>query len=98
LAKRALETPMGRQGRGPSDIWIEDCLDAVEQWQGDCVILAGNPGCKWLRGCYGFFRDICRERGIPLMVWEVDFLDPRIASEEESRTRIGEFLDTVMER
>ena len=98
LARRSLETPMGRQGRGPSDIWIEDCLNAVEQWQGDCVILAANPGCKWLRGMYGLFRDICRERRIPVMVWEVDFLDPRITSEEESRTRIGQFLDTVMER
>lgn len=98
LARRSLETPMGRQGRGSSDLWIGDCLDAVEQWHGDCVILAANPGCKWLRGSYGLFQDITRERGIPNMIWEVDFIDPRVTSEEESRARIEQFLNTIMVR
>ena len=96
LARRALETPMGRQGRGASDLWIEDCLNAVEEWQGDCVILAGHPGCKWLRGCYGLFRDIARERGIPVLLFDVDYYDPRIAPPEEYRAKIEDFLTTVM--
>ena len=96
LAQRGLQSPMGRQGRGVSELWIDDCLNAVEQWKGDCVILAGHPGCKWLRGCYGLFRDIARERGIPVMVYDVDLFDPRLTSAEESRARIEQFLTTVV--
>lgn len=98
LARRALDTPMGRQGRGASDLWIDDCLRAVEEWKGDCVILAGHPGCKWLMGCYGLFRDIARERGIPVLLWDVDLFDPRPCSGEESRARIEPFLNTIMAR
>jgi len=96
LARRGLETPMGRQGRGVSDLWIEDCLNAVEQWKADAVILAGHPGCKWLRGCYGLFRDIARERGIPVMIYDVDLFDPRLTSAEQSRAIIGEYLESVV--
>ena len=96
LAQRGLQSPMGKQGRGASDLWIDDCLNAVDQWKGDCVILASHPGCKWLRGCYGIFRDIARERGIPVMVYDIDLFDPRLTSAEESRARIEQFLTTVV--
>lgn len=98
LAQRALEMPMLRQGRGAVSNWIGDCLHAVKEWQGDCVILAGHAGCKWIRGGYGILRDTCRERGIPLLMFDVDFLDPRVTPPEEYRARIEDFLTTVMAR
>jgi len=98
MARRALNVHMGRQGRGAADIWIEDTLDAFEQWKADCIIVNGALGCKWVRGSYGLLRDVCRERGIPIMMFDADIADPRVVSEEEVRTRIGEFIDTIMER
>lgn len=98
MARRALGAHMGRHGRGSSDLWIEDTLNAFEQWRGDCIIVNGALGCKWVRGSYGLLRDICRERGIPVMMFDADIADPRVVSQEEVHTRIGEFLDTVIER
>ena len=96
LAQRALEVPMLRQGRGAVGLWIEDCLYAVKEWQGDCVILAGHAGCKWIRGGYGLLQDALREHGIPLLMFDIDFLDPRVSPPEEYRGRIEDFLSTVM--
>lgn len=96
IARRALEVPMGRQGRSAIDLWIEDCLYAVREWKGDCVILAGHAGCKWLRGGYGLMRDVLRETGIPVFIFDVDIIDPRITPPEVYRGLIEDFLSTVM--
>jgi len=98
MAWRALQTPMGKVGRGSFDAFIEDLLYAVDEWKGDCVILGAHPGCKWVTGAYGLIRDACRERGIPLLLYDVDLVDRRITSAEESRTRIEQFLTTVIDR
>ena len=39
-----------------------------------------------------------RERGIPVLMYDVDLIDRRITSAEESRTRIEQFLTTIMAR
>ena len=98
MAKRALHGYMAGQGRGPSDLIIEDTLNSFEEYQGDCIIVNGAFGCKWLRGSYGYLRDICRERGIPIMMFDAEIGDARVVPDEEIKTRIGEFLETVIER
>jgi len=101
MARRALETPMGRVGRSAYDLVIEDVLYAVEAFKGDCVIFASHPACKWMSGGYGLMRDALREHGIPTLMYDVDLVDPRITSAEESRTRIErieQFLTTVIVR
>jgi len=98
MARRALHGYMARQGRGSSDIIIEDTLRAVEEYQADCIIVNGALGCKWLRGSYGYLRDICRERGIPVMMFDADICDARVVSDDEVKARIGKFIETVIER
>ena len=98
LAWRALQAPMGKLGRGAFDEYIEDLHYAIDEWKGDCVVLAAHPGCKWIMGACGLIRDACREHGVPLLVYDVDLVDPRITSAEESRTRIEQFLATVIDR
>jgi len=98
MAWRALQAPMGKRGRGAFDEYIEDLIYAVDEWKGDCVIIAAHPGCKWITGAHGLIRDACRERGVPLLLYDVDLVDPRITSAEESRTRIEQFLTTVIAR
>ena len=98
MARRAANGYMGRQGRGAADIWIEDTLNAFEQWSGDCIIVHGALGCKWLRGSYGYLRDICRQRGIPVTLFDCDIGDRRVVPQEEVHARIGEFIETVMAR
>ena len=98
MARRALQSPMGKVGCGKVEILLDDMLYAAEQWKGDCIIIGANPGCKWFTGAYGLIRDACRERGIPLMLYDVDLVDRRVTSAEESRTRVEQFLTTVMDR
>ncbi|MGB2798461.1 MAG: 2-hydroxyacyl-CoA dehydratase family protein [Dehalococcoidia bacterium] len=98
MAWRALQAPMGKLGRGAFDDYIEDLKYVVDEWKGDCVIVAAHPGCKWITGAYGLIRDACRECGVPLLLYDVDLVDPRVTSAEESRTRIEQFLSTVITR
>jgi len=98
MARRALQSPMGKLGRGAFDEYIEDLLYVVEEWKADCAIIGAHPGCKWITGAHGLIRDACRERGIPLLVYDLDLVDRRITSAEESRTRIEQFLTMVMDR
>jgi len=98
MARRTLMAPMGSLGRGAFDAFIEELLYVVAEWKGDCVIIAAHPGCKWLTGGYGLIRDECRERGIPVMLFDLDLVDPRVTSPEESRSRIEQFLNMVMTR
>ncbi len=98
MAKRALEVPMVKVAQGATDHYIEDLLYVVEEWKGDCAIIAGHPGCKWITGAHGLIRDACRERGIPVLLYDLDLVDHRVTSGDESRTRIEQFLNMVMER
>lgn len=98
MARRALEVPMVKIAQGETGRYIEDLLYVVEQWQGDCAIIAGHPGCKWISSAYGLIRDACRERGLPVLLYDLDLVDHRVVSGEESRARIGQFLSMVMDQ
>ena len=98
VAKRLLQFPMGRQGTGSSDIYINDCIDAVKRWQCDAVILSGHAGCKYIRGLLGLLRDELRKINIPLLVFDEDTFDPRVAPVEEFRPKIEDFVDMVIAR
>ena len=98
MARRALEVPMVKIAQGETGRYIEDLLYVVEKWHGDCAIIAGHPGCKWISSAYGLIRDSCREHNVPVLLYDVDLVDFRVVSAEESRTRIEEFLQMVMEQ
>lgn len=97
LAERTWNiVPMGRQGRGPADVWIDDMLNAYDNWKGNCIILSGHVACKWLKLACGLVRETCRELGIPLFMFDVDLFDPRVVSAETYRQKIADFITTVV--
>ncbi|MFW6125712.1 MAG: 2-hydroxyacyl-CoA dehydratase subunit D [Chloroflexota bacterium] len=98
MAQRALRSPMGKLGRGAFDEYIEDLVYVAREWKADCVAIGAHPGCKWITGACGLIRDACREHGIPLLVYDLDLVDRRVTSAEESRTRLEQFLTTVIDR
>jgi len=98
MARRALEVPMVKIAQGATDRYIEDLLYVIREWKGDCAIIAGHPGCKWITGAHGLISDACREEGIPVLLYDLDLVDPRVTSEEESRVRIEQFLNMVLDR
>jgi benzoyl-CoA reductase/2-hydroxyglutaryl-CoA dehydratase subunit BcrC/BadD/HgdB len=96
MARRNLEQPMARQGIGPVDIYIDDCIRCVQEWKGDCVINAGHVGCKWLYASHGLLSERLRQIGIPSMIFECDVFDPRVARRPSYGPQLEKFVDTVI--
>jgi benzoyl-CoA reductase/2-hydroxyglutaryl-CoA dehydratase subunit BcrC/BadD/HgdB len=96
MAKRMLEIPMGRQGMGDVNVYLQDCLYTCREWNIDGVILVGNIGCKWLTSTRGLAQEVLREHGLPSLYFECDIFDPRTAPLEETRGKIEEFIDILV--
>lgn len=98
LAQRNLTAvPMGRQGRGGADIFLNDLMQTTKEWKADCVIFAGNAGCKWLKACIGMAREELKEKfGVPVLYFDIDIFDPRFRSAVEYRKEVEDFFSTML--
>jgi len=95
LARRGLEATMGRL-RVKASVLTERFLRDYEDFGADCVIFPGPVGCKHVWGWVGLLREVCRERGIPICVFDLDWMDSRIRPVESIRGAIEQFFQTVM--
>jgi benzoyl-CoA reductase/2-hydroxyglutaryl-CoA dehydratase subunit BcrC/BadD/HgdB len=96
LARRGLEGTMGRVRVG-ADRLIERFLIDYEDFGADCVVFPGPVGCKHVWGWVGLLREVCRERGIPICVFDLDWMDSRVRPVESIRGAIGQFFEVVMD-
>jgi benzoyl-CoA reductase/2-hydroxyglutaryl-CoA dehydratase subunit BcrC/BadD/HgdB len=96
LARRGLEATMGRL-RVNSAKLSERFLRDYADFAADCVVFPGPVGCKHVWGWLGLLREICRERGIPICAFDLDWMDSRVRSVDSVRATIEEFFTTVME-
>ncbi|MBI2876011.1 MAG: 2-hydroxyacyl-CoA dehydratase, partial [Candidatus Tectomicrobia bacterium] len=60
LAVKALNMPMARQLRGPTEFYTDDLVRVCEEYRADSVIYAGHEGCKHGWGIVGLIRDTCK--------------------------------------
>ncbi len=95
LARRGLETTMGRL-RVRASVLTERFLRDVQDFRADCVVFPSPVGCKHVWAWLGLLRRVCRERGIPLYAFDLDWMDSRTRSSEEIRGGIEQFFATVM--
>jgi len=95
LARRGLEGTMGRVRVG-ADRLIERFLATYRDFGADCVVFPGPIGCKHVWGWIGLLREICREREIPICVFDVDWMDSRVRPVESVRATIEQFFEVVM--
>jgi benzoyl-CoA reductase/2-hydroxyglutaryl-CoA dehydratase subunit BcrC/BadD/HgdB len=97
LARKLVKChPMARQFRGSIDSYIADFMTMHEAWSADCGIFAGHVACKHAWGGIGLFREACRRAGIPLLVFEFDMFDPRVAPWEEVYFQVERFVEEVV--
>jgi len=97
LAIGIMNGPMARHTRGPAGSnYFPDMWYTVEHFDLDMIIMSGHVGCKNTQALNGVLREKCRERGIPLMVYEYDLMDPRVVSVEGIKTQINHFMENVM--
>lgn len=95
LAIKTLNFPMIRQLRGPVEFYTDDLVRVCEEYKGDCIIYAGHEGCKHGWGIVGLIRDVCKEIGKPLLVFDMDAFDGSSHAAAEVRRKIEEFFRTM---
>ena len=91
LALRCLKDPfIGNTGRRT------DLLDGVAERFGiDAAILFATPACRHSKGNWEIMKGAAHACGVPLLVLDMDIADPRAYAEQQTRTRIEAFLETL---
>jgi benzoyl-CoA reductase subunit B len=95
LARRGLEATMGRL-RVNSGKLTECFLRDYKDFGADCVVFPGPVGCKHVWGWLSLLREVCREKGIPICAFDLDWMDSRIRPADSIKTTIEQFFATVM--
>jgi benzoyl-CoA reductase/2-hydroxyglutaryl-CoA dehydratase subunit BcrC/BadD/HgdB len=96
LARRGLETTMSRL-RVTADKMEDQFLRDYRDLRADCVVFPAPTGCKHSWAWLSLLRDTCRARGIPICVFDLDWMDSRVRSVDSIRATLEEFFTTVME-
>jgi benzoyl-CoA reductase subunit B len=96
LARKQISMPMGRHFTGTPDYYIDDVVRAVDDYKADCVLFAGHMACKHAWGLSGLLKETLREADIPVLSFEFDLFDPRIASVEELQEEFRRFSNDIM--
>ena len=96
LARRGLEGTMGRL-RVKADRLTESFLRDYRDFGTDCVVFPAPVGCKHVWGWLSLLREVCREQGIPLCAFDLDWMDSRVRTVDSIRGTIEQFFTTVME-
>ncbi len=95
LARRGLETTMGHL-RVDAGQLTEQFLRNYRDFSADCVVFPSPVGCKHVWGWLSLLREVCREEGIPVCAFDLDWIDSRTRPAEEIRATIERFFETVM--
>jgi benzoyl-CoA reductase subunit B len=88
--------PMARQFMYNAELFIQDFLTMVEEYQADCGIYAGHLGCKHGWAVTGLLKEACRKADIPLLVFEFDMFDPRVIGQEDLKIKMTQFVDDIV--
>ena len=96
LAISIMNGPMARHNRGPSDNFFDDLFKVVDAYSADILFMAGHVGCKDSQALSGMLRERCRAKGVHLLVFDYDMMDPRIVSQDSIKDQINHFMEDVM--
>ena len=99
LSEIAINMPMARQMKGPTDGpggWTEDMVFLAKKYRADCAIFSGNPACKRAHGSLRLLTDRLKEEaGIPTLNLEADSWDSRITSMAAIKEKVLDFIEAI---
>jgi len=99
MAERSLNTPMARQARGHLDFFIRDTVHWCKEWDIDAAIFSGHIQCKANWSAAQLVKEVLMdELDVPTCIYEVDVIDPRVASAEKLVGIMEPFLEMVAEK
>ncbi len=73
-------------------------VESAKEYRVDGAICYAHIGCRQAAGIIKVLKDILNEIDIPMLTIDCDILDSTIASEEEIRTKISQFIELLEER
>ncbi len=91
-----MEGPMARHTRGPAVNYTDDIFRIIKQFDIDMLWVAGHVGCKNTAALNGMLREMCRERGVPMLIINYDLSDPRVVSKQGILAQIDHFMEIIM--
>lgn len=99
LAEKIFNHTMERPfGRAFIDTYINEFVRVYQDYKADCALILGHNMDR-NRGVWrSFLRELCRDKGIPLLTMDYDSFDPRGSNEDAIRYNIEQFFTTVVLR
>jgi hypothetical protein len=77
------------------DVYLDELVRVYEDYKANCVLITGHSFDKQRGTMRKITREVCRERGIPMLILDYEHHDPRRYSEEDIRHNVGQFFSTV---
>lgn len=98
LAEKMVTLPMGKECGGPWENYVDTAIEFCAGFKADAAIFLNNLGCQHNWPITKLVKDkIYDQLGIPTLVMEADFFDPRHVSTEDMKIKLEGFLSTVVE-
>lgn len=93
LAERGThEVPMIRQGRGALDVFIDDIVKGIQDYNCNVVINPGYMGHKDQSGSVKFLKSLCRDLRVPCLLMTTDLYDIRYTPLDKIKNDISNFF------
>ncbi len=96
LARLYERMVMRRHTNGGYQNVVDELWKQCELWNVDIIIMYQNVACKNMSTLQGILDEQARERGYHMIWLEHDLMDPRTVSRKTMRSKVNEYMRTVM--
>jgi benzoyl-CoA reductase/2-hydroxyglutaryl-CoA dehydratase subunit BcrC/BadD/HgdB len=96
LGQKICDGPMARHSHGPVEKFFDELFYAHKTYNTDMIWIADNIACKPFKGFYGILREKCREKNIPLLIFDHGLLDSRVVDADSMLRQIDDFMQNRM--
>ncbi|MEG1492179.1 MAG: 2-hydroxyacyl-CoA dehydratase family protein [Oscillospiraceae bacterium] len=97
MAKKQQNDPMIHGAAGPTENYKYLVNELFEEYEPDVSIFMGHIGCKHTWASAKIITDMVQEKfGLPTLFIDVDGVDGRYKTNEDIKSQISEYMDTVV--
>lgn len=97
LAKRTMNFPMPRNGRGQINDYVDRCVQMVNDYHADAVVFAANIGCKYHWAGAQLIKEKLKEKlNKPILAFDLSPWDERVRSSDQIKEKFEQFFDMVL--
>ena len=99
LARKTMDMPMGRESRGPWELYGDTLIEACREYKADAAVYAGHVACKNAWAISKLLKDRMEdELNLPVLMFEVDIWDARITSLEAMKAKLSDFFEIRLQK